>query len=130
MQTTLEILEKVPESLIVTGVRSAFEPRNRAVIAADCGSGSVTRVLEPAREPAMDARCLWCDRVFTPRTTGGSAQKFCCTGHRQQSWIAARRWTMRAIEAGLALGRLLEGVSHERARCLRRHSDLTDIPDS
>ena len=101
MQTTLEILEKVPESLIVTGVRSAFEPRNRAVIAADCGSGSVTRVLEPAREPAMDARCLWCDRVFTPRTTGGSAQKFCCTGHRQQFWIAARRWTMRAIEAGL-----------------------------
>ena len=31
---------------------------------------------------------------------------------------------------GPTLGRLLEGVSHERARCLRRHSDLTDIPDS
>jgi hypothetical protein len=39
--------------------------------------------------------------MFTPRMTGGSAQKFCCTGHRQQFWIAARRWTMRAIEAGL-----------------------------
>jgi hypothetical protein len=33
--------------------------------------------------------------------TGGSSQKFCCTGHRQQFWIAARRWMMRAIEAGL-----------------------------
>ena len=101
MQTTLELLEKAPESLIAVGARSAFVPRNRAVIAADCRSGSVTRVLEPAREPAMDVFCLWCDRMFTPRMTGGSAQKFCCTGHRQQFWIAARRWTMRAIEVGL-----------------------------
>jgi hypothetical protein len=101
MQTSLELLKKAPESLIAAGVRSAFVPRNRAVIAADCRSGSVTRVLEPAREPAQDARCLWCDRMFTPRMTGGSTQKFCCTGHRQQFWIAARRWTMRAIEAGL-----------------------------
>jgi hypothetical protein len=31
--------------------------------------------------------------------TGGSTQKFCCTGHRQQFWTAARRWTMRAIDA-------------------------------
>ena len=38
---------------------------------------------------------------FRPRSTGGSAQKFRCTEHRQQFWIAARRWTMRAIEAGL-----------------------------
>ena len=101
MQTTLELLEKAPESLIAAGVRSAFVPRNRAVIAADRGCGSVTTVLEPAREPAPDARCLWCDRMFAPRMTGGSAQKFCCTEHRQQFWIAARRWTMRAIEAGL-----------------------------
>ena len=101
MPTTLEILEKAPKSLIAAGVRSAFVPRNCAVLAGDCGSGSVTTVLEPAREPAMDGFCLWCDRMFTPRMTGGSAQKFCCTGHRQQFWIAARRWTMRAIEAGL-----------------------------
>jgi hypothetical protein len=67
----------------------------------------------------MDSHCLWCGRTFTPRATGGSAQRFCCTGHRQQFWIAARRWTMRAIEVGLLLGRLLEGVSRERARCLK-----------
>jgi hypothetical protein len=38
---------------------------------------------------------------ISPRATGGSVQKFCCTEHRQQFWIAARRWTMRAIEVGL-----------------------------
>jgi hypothetical protein len=101
MPTTLELLEKAPESLIAAGVRSAVVPRNRAVIAADRGCGSVTTVLEPAREPAMDGFCLWCDRTFSPRMTGGSAQRFCSTEHRQQFWIAARRWTMRAIEAGL-----------------------------
>src|ERR1700738_2120506 len=67
MQTTLELLKKAPESLLATGVRSAFVPRNRAVIAADRGCGSVTTVLEPAREPAMDGFCLWCDRTFSPR---------------------------------------------------------------
>jgi len=45
--------------------------------------------------------CLWCGRAFEPRSTGGSAQRFCSTGHRQAFWIAARRWTMRAVEAGL-----------------------------
>ena len=100
MQTTLELLENAPESLIAAGVRSAFVPRNRAVVA-DRGCGSVTTVLEPARESATDGFCLWCDRTFSPRMTGGSAQRFCSTGHRQQFWIAARRWTMRAIEVGL-----------------------------
>jgi hypothetical protein len=52
-------------------------------------------------ETYPDGRCLWCDQTFSPRTTGGSGQKFCCTGHRQQFWVAARRWTMRAIDAGL-----------------------------
>src|SRR5271169_245497 len=65
------------------------------------GSGLVTPALEQARNPTPDARCLWCDRMFSRRATGGSAQRFCCTGHRQQFWIAGRRWTMRAIDAGL-----------------------------
>src|SRR5262249_4764298 len=47
------------------------------------------------------AHCLWCGRMFTARVTGGSAQKFCSTEHRKAFWTAARRWTMRAIEAGL-----------------------------
>ena len=54
------------------------------------------------REPSSEsANCLWCGRAFTPRMTGGTPQRFCSTGHRQAFWIAARRWTMRAVEAGL-----------------------------
>jgi len=76
------------------------------LIASDGGDGSVT-AREPMLQPSLHACCLWCERTFTPRATGGSAQKFCCTGHRQQFWIAARLWTMRAIEAGpTPLGRL------------------------
>jgi len=56
-------------------------------------------------------------------------QKFCCTGHRQQFWIAARRWTMRAIEAGLLSVDCLKGVSHERARCRRGRSAAEDTPE-
>jgi hypothetical protein len=51
-------------------------------------------------EPSA-VNCVWCGRPFRPRRTGGSAQRFCSTGHRRAFWIAARRWTMRAIEAGL-----------------------------
>jgi hypothetical protein len=61
----------------------------------------VTSAVEPAHNLAPNVRCLWCERTFTLRATGGSPQRFCCKGHRQQFWIAARRWTMRAIEARL-----------------------------
>src|SRR4051794_39353887 len=50
---------------------------------------------------AETAHCLWCDRAFKPRKTGGSTQRFCCLAHRKAFWTAARRWTMRAIETGL-----------------------------
>ena len=65
------------------------------------GSGDRSREMTPQPGSTTDARCLWCGRAFSPRQTGGSAQKFCSTGHRQAFWVAARRWTMRAIEAGL-----------------------------
>ena len=57
--------------------------------------------LEPTPQFLLNACCLWCDRTFPPCVADGSTQKFCCTGHRQQFWIAARRWTMKAIQAGL-----------------------------
>jgi len=53
---------------------------------------------KPSREKSP---CLWCQRAFMPRATGGSRQRFCSTGHRQVFWIAARRWTLRALDAGL-----------------------------
>ena len=96
------------------------------LILANGSSGSVIAAPEPTPQFLLNACCLWCDRYFTPRATGGSVQKFCCTGHRQQFWIAARRWTMRGDRGGSTLGRLLEGVPHERARCLRGHSAVRD----
>ena len=88
----VDSLESV-EEFFDTSVSTAAITINRSGLAAPA----------PAlgRNAAPDGRCLWCDRTFALRTTGGSSQKFCCTGHRQQFWIAARRWTMRAIEAGL-----------------------------
>jgi hypothetical protein len=74
---------------------------SEVLILANGSSGSVIAAPEPSSQFLLNPCCLWCDRTFTARTTGGSAQRFCCTGHRQQFWIAARRWTMRAIEAGL-----------------------------
>ena len=71
-----------------------------------------------AEQLVSHARCLWCGRTFMPRSTGGSTQKFCCTGHRQQFWIAARRWTMRAIEAGLL-----------SVDCLRRPTRACTLPE-
>jgi len=74
---------------------------SKVLVLASGSSGSVIAAPEPTPQFLLNACCLWCARTFTPRATGGSAQKFCCMGHRQQFWIAARRWTMRAIEAGL-----------------------------
>jgi len=68
----------------------------------DSGSGSVAAIREVTPQPVeLSTCCLWCGRIFMPRSTGGSVQKFCCSEHRRQFWIAARRWTMRAIDAGL-----------------------------
>jgi hypothetical protein len=88
-----EILDKPVEWLVSEAAKPAF-------VSADPNSGSVSTGLEPTQN-FPHACCLWCGRAFKPRSTGGSAQKFCCTAHRQQFWVAARRWTMRAIDAGL-----------------------------
>ena len=47
------------------------------------------------------AHCLWCGKPFSLEGRVGLKKKFCCTTHRQAFWIAARRWTLLAIDAGL-----------------------------
>ena len=101
MTKTSEFRTKPSEPSISATAKAVFLPASHTEFPLNRGNESVTAALELDLEPAWDARCLWCDRTFSPRTTGGSTQKFCGTGHRQQFWIAARRWTMRAIEAGL-----------------------------
>lgn len=44
--------------------------------------------------------CLWCNRAFPPRATGGSAQRFCSPGHRHEFHKAARRWAEEAVADG------------------------------
>jgi len=101
MTKTSEFRTKPSEPPISAAAKAVFLPARHTEVPLSRGSFPITAALELDLKPAWDARCLWCDRIFTPRTTGGSNQKFCCTGHRQQFWIAARRWTMRAIEVGL-----------------------------
>ena len=96
-KTSNLILQHLGSDLYNAGMSNNSE----VLILANGGRGSVLAAPEPTPQFLLSACCLWCDRYFTPRATGGSVQKFCCTGHRQQFWIAARRWTMRAIEAGL-----------------------------
>jgi hypothetical protein len=95
-----EILDKPVEWSTSEAVKPEYERPSQSVVAADLSHGFVAAGLEPDQK-SLDARCLWCGRAFKPRSTGESAQKFCCTEHRQEFWIAARRWTMRAIDAGL-----------------------------
>jgi hypothetical protein len=101
MTKTPEFRTKPSEPPISVAAKDVFLPTSHTEVGLNRGGFPITSADEPAQNCTQDARCLWCDRTFTLRTTGGSSQKFCCTGHRQQFWIAARRWTMRAIEAGL-----------------------------
>src|SRR5262245_56686401 len=45
--------------------------------------------------------CLWCNREFQPRRSGGSRQAFCCPRHRVAFHSAARRWAERAVASGV-----------------------------
>ena len=125
----------VPQMAIkycMTGVRfyNASMINSSGILnAANRDSRSVTAIRERTSHPvALSTHCLWCGRAFTPRATGGSAQKFCSTEHRQDFWIAARRWTIRAIDAGLLSVDCLKELPHERARCLRGVSVDNDTP--
>jgi hypothetical protein len=51
--------------------------------------------------PFSDQRCLWCNTMVVQARRHGSLKRFCCAGHRNAFWTAARRWVMRAVEAGL-----------------------------
>src|SRR5215813_1503571 len=95
-----------PSELSISAV-AKFLPAGHTEVPLDRDGLPVTEALELDLKPAWDARCLWCGRAFKPRSTGGSAQKFCCTGHRQEFWIAARRWTMRAISSAVTITRAL-----------------------
>ncbi len=45
-------------------------------------------------------QCTWCDELFTPRGTGGRAQKFCKPRCRQSYHTAGRAFVKTAVENG------------------------------
>src|ERR1700730_6943706 len=101
MTKTSEFRTKPSEPSISAAAKAVFLPARHTEVPLSRGSFPITAALELDLKPAWETRCLWCGRAFKPRSTGGSVQRFCSTVHRQQFWIAARRWTMRAIEVGL-----------------------------
>src|ERR1700745_3533360 len=126
MTKTSEFRTKPSEPSISAAAKAVFLLARHTEVPLKRGDFPVTAALELDLEPAWNARCLWCHRIFTPRTTGGSTQRFCCAEHRQQFWIAARRWTMRAIEAGLLSVHCLKASYtrvHAAARAVRHRGD-------
>lgn len=62
--------------------------------------------------------CIWCGHSFTPRTSGGTAQRFCCPSHRHAFGSAARRWATLAVERGLITVEMLKAApTSARAVC-------------
>jgi len=70
----------------------------------------------------MTACCPWYGPAFSPRTSGGSEQRFCTTVCRTAFWTAARRWVMRALDAGLLSVEVLKDV-RSRERVGRRMNE-------
>jgi hypothetical protein len=55
------------------------------------------------REPNAPQRalsCLWCERQFLRRATGGKRQKFCSSECRRRYQFASRCYVARELEAG------------------------------
>jgi hypothetical protein len=44
--------------------------------------------------------CLWCERPFRPRQSGGHAQRFCRPSCRRAFHAAARAWALDEFAAG------------------------------
>jgi hypothetical protein len=48
-----------------------------------------------------DKACQWCAKPLPPRlNTGGLTKRYCSSTCRHSIHLAARRWAMRAIDAG------------------------------
>ena len=45
-------------------------------------------------------RCFWCNDPYTPRSTGGTAQRFCSSDCRAEFHNSVRQWAIEAIERG------------------------------
>ena len=93
---------------------------------ANGSSGSVIAAPEPTL--LLNACCLWCARTYTTYYRQIDPEILL---HGSQTTVLDRGATLddAGDRDGPNLGRLLEGVSHERARCLRGVPATEDTPD-
>jgi hypothetical protein len=57
-----------------------------------------------------EVTCSWCATPFRPRR-GGSRQRFCCPGHRNEFHSLARSWAEKAVASGaLTVSNLQNGA--------------------
>ena len=63
--------------------------------------------------------CPWCDNPFTPRTDGGSPQKFCSAPCRKKFHVACRVWAEDQVWRGLLPVSSLKHALAQRARWYR-----------
>jgi hypothetical protein len=61
------------------------------------------------RAPEQRARCVWCASSYTPRETGGRAQRFCAASCRREFERALRLWSAAEFEAGRVTVEALRG---------------------
>ena len=66
----------------------------------------------------MEAQaCTWCGEAFPPRTTGGSAQRFCSAPCRRAFDTACRAYASARVDAGRVTVAELRRALEQRARC-------------
>ena len=118
MTTTSEILTKAAERSISAAARAMFLPESHTEVPSNSGGIPVTAALEPPQK-SLDARCLWCGRTFKPRSTGGIGSEVLLHGTPTTILDRGASLDDEGDRRGPNIGRLLEGVPHERARCLR-----------
>jgi hypothetical protein len=82
--------------------------QSRTDVACDGGHRSA-ELLEARPLASRCEQCLWCNKVLVHGARRGSPKRFCCAGHRNAFWSAARRWVMRAMETGLLPAQALKG---------------------
>src|SRR5262249_21695005 len=60
--------------------------------------------------------CVWCERLFRTRQSGGRTQRFCRPSCRRHYHAAVRQWTLAAIARGdLTIADIRTGVPATRA---------------
>jgi hypothetical protein len=62
------------------------------------------------------SRCLWCRKQYTPRRSGGRAQRFCTPRCRRAFDAALRAWTLAELVAGrVTVGMMRNALTTTRA---------------